>query len=67
MGTAWTAFENNIQLPRGYKTLVQSQTQNKVQCLADCGHVSASSQSLRFILYFESENEFKFYYLEASW
>ena len=30
--------------------LVHSQTQNKVQWLAACGHVSASSQSLRFIL-----------------
>ena len=29
---------------------VMSQTQNKVQWLAACGHVSASSTSLRFIL-----------------
>ena len=36
--------------PRGYKTWVHSQTQNKVQWLAACGHSSASSQSLRFIL-----------------
>ena len=36
--------------PRGYKTWVQSQTQNKAQWLAACGHLSASSQSLRFIL-----------------
>ena len=36
--------------PRGYKTWVQSQTQNKAQWLAACGHVSASRQSLRFIL-----------------
>ena len=28
----------------------ESQTQNKVQRLAACGHVSASSQSLHFIL-----------------
>ena len=35
---------------RGYKTWVHSQTQNKAQWLAVCGHVSASSQSLRFIL-----------------
>ena len=34
--------------PRGYKTGDQSQTQNKAQWLAACGHVSASSQSLRF-------------------
>ena len=36
--------------PRGYKTWVHSQTQNKAHWLATCGHVSASSQSLRFIL-----------------
>ena len=36
--------------PRGYSIWVHSQTQNKAQRLADCGHVSASSQSLRFIL-----------------
>ena len=35
---------------RGYKTWVHYQTQNKAQWLAACGHVSASSQSLRFIL-----------------
>ena len=35
--------------PRGYKTWVQAQTQNKAQWLAACGHVSANSQSLRFI------------------
>ena len=29
---------------------VHSQTQNKAQLLPACGHVSASSQSLRFIL-----------------
>ena len=33
-----------------HKTWVQSQTQNKGQWLAACGHVSASSQSLSFIL-----------------
>ena len=37
-------------LPRGYKTWVRSQTQNKAQWLAACGHMSASSQLLRFIL-----------------
>ena len=31
-------------------TYFHSQTQNKAQRLAACGHVSASSQSLRFIL-----------------
>ena len=62
-------------------SLTQSSNQNKVQWLAACGHVSASSQSLRFILslrmnsrvrkqpiialYFESENELKFYNIEA--
>ena len=35
--------------PQGYKTWVQSQTQNKVPWLATCGHLSASSQSLGFI------------------
>ena len=39
-----------ITRPRGYQTLVHSQTQNKAQWLAVCWHVSASSQSLRFIL-----------------
>ena len=34
---------------RGYKTGVHSQTQNKAQGLAAIGHMSASSQSLRFI------------------
>ena len=41
-------YENLIR-PRGYKAWVHSQTQNKAQWLAVCGHVSASSQSLRFI------------------
>ena len=36
--------------PWGYKTWVHSQTQNKAQWLAACGHVSASNQSLFFIL-----------------
>ena len=39
-----------VTWPRGYKAWVHSQTQNKAQWLAVCGHVSASSQSLRFIL-----------------
>ena len=52
-----------LNWPQGYKTGVLSQTQNKVQWLAACGHVSASNQSLRF--FFESENELKFYNLEA--
>ena len=30
--------------PQGYKTWVHSQTQNKVQWLAACGHVPTSSQ-----------------------
>ena len=65
--------------PLGYKTWVHSQTQNKTQWLAACGHVSASSQPLCFILslrirvrkqpiivfYFEFENELKFYNLRA--
>ena len=36
--------------PRGCKAWVHSQTHNKVQWLAACGHVAASSQSLHFIL-----------------
>ena len=39
-----------VTRPRGYKTGVHSQTQNKAQWLAVRGHVSANSQSLRFIL-----------------
>ena len=35
--------------PRGYITRLNSQTLHKVQYLAACGHVSASSQSLRFM------------------
>ena len=41
---AWTTS------PEVYKTWVHSRAQNKVQWLVACGHVSASSQSLRFIL-----------------
>ena len=50
------SFRNNISVklfwsrPRGYKSWVHSQTQNKGQWLAACRHMSASSQSLRFIL-----------------
>ena len=44
--------------PRGYKTWVQSQTQNKAQWLAACGHVSASSQSLYFILSLRMNSSF---------
>ena len=43
-------FAGYVIRPRGYKNIVQPQTQNKAQWLAACGHVSASSQSLRFIL-----------------
>ena len=45
----WTQPKTNIR-PWGYKAWVHSQTQNKAQWLAVCGHVSASSQSSRFIL-----------------
>ena len=48
MHKVWMQLSNI--LPRGYKTRVHSQTQNKAQWLATCRHVSASSQSLRFIL-----------------
>ena len=41
---------NEKSWPRGYKTLVYSQTQNKAQGLAACGHVPASSQSFCSIL-----------------
>ena len=34
----------------GYQIWIQAQTQNKAKWLAACGHVSASSQSLRLIL-----------------
>ena len=44
--------------PRGYKTWVQSQTQNKAQWLVAFGHVSASSQSLRFILSLRMNSSF---------
>ena len=37
---------------------VQSQTQNKVQSLAACGHVFASSQSLRIILNLRMNSSF---------
>ena len=43
---------------RGYKTWVQSQTQNKAQWLVTCGHVSASSQSLRFVLSLRMNSSF---------
>ena len=49
--------------PRGYKTCVHSKTQNKALWLAACGHVSASSQSLRFILRLRL---LKFYNLRTS-
>ena len=44
--------------PRGYKTLVQSQAQNIAQWLAACGHMSARSQSLRFILSLRMNSSF---------
>ena len=43
-------FQTRLSWPRGYKIWVHSQTQNKAQWLVACGHVSASSQSLHFIL-----------------
>ena len=39
-------------------TWVQSQTQNKAQWLAACGHVTASSQSLRFIFSLRMNSSF---------
>ena len=47
-----------ISRPWGYKTWVQAQTQNKAQWLAACGHVSANSQSLRFILSLRMNSSF---------
>ena len=44
--------------PRGYKTWIRSPTPNKVQWLAACGHVSASSQSLRSILSLRMNSSF---------
>ena len=44
--------------PRGYKAWVQSQTQNKAQWLAACGHVSTSSQSLSSILSLRMNSSF---------
>ena len=44
--------------PWGYITWVQYQAQNKGQWLAACGHVSASSQSLRFILSLRMNSNF---------
>ena len=49
---------SEVARPRGYKTWVQSQTQNKLQSLSACGHVSASSQSLRFILSMRMNSSF---------
>ena len=55
----WHAtFKHFVDRPRGYKTWVQYQTQNKAQWLAACGHVSASSQSLRFILSLRMKSSF---------
>ena len=49
---------NLISQAQRYKTLVESQAQNKAQLLAACGHVSASSQSLRFILSLRMNSSF---------
>ena len=43
---------------RGYITWLQSQTKNKAQWFAACGHVSTSSQSLRFILSLRMNSSF---------
>ena len=52
LNTGWVKWFSRVSgtWPGGYKTWVHSQTQNKAQWLAAWGHVSASSQSLRFIL-----------------
>ena len=46
-------LKNQEAWPRGYKTWVQSQTQNKAQRLPAFGHLSASSQSLRLFWIWE--------------
>ena len=59
--------------PQGYKTWGHSQTQNKAQLLAACGHVKLKIRRNYWLLadtcppafYFEFENELKFYNLEA--
>ena len=52
------SFTKGAVWPRGYKTWVHFQTQNKGQWLAACGHVSASSQSLRLILSLRMKSSF---------
>ena len=47
---AFVAARGGHTWPQGYKTWVHSQTKNKAHWLNACGHVSASSQSLCFIL-----------------
>ena len=53
-----TITYRSLSWPQGYKAWVHSQTQNKAQWLADCGHVSAISQSLRFILSLRMNSSF---------
>ena len=68
-------FYNLEAWSRGYKIWVHSQNQNKVQRLAACGQVSASSQSLRFIprcnrplcLTFESALSIHSFLLTSNW
>ena len=50
--------QQTVTWPPGYKTLVQSQPHNKAQCLAACGHMSASSQSVRFSLSLRMNSSF---------
>ena len=51
-------LNNVLSWPQGYKAWVHSQTQNKAQWLADCGHVSASSQLLCSILSLRMNSSF---------
>ena len=54
--------------PRGYKTRVQSRTQNKAKWLAACGHVFATcSQAANHCALFWDREWTEFYNLEARW
>ena len=49
-GIFWSYSLAFWHFARGYKIWAHSQTQNKAQWLAACGHVSTISQSLRFFI-----------------
>ena len=60
-----TAGLGEVTLPTGPLSIISGKRENKAQWLAACQHVSASSQSLRFIL--NLRIELKFYNLKAKW